>query len=84
VREFVVTLHSGKKYTVRADRFAFLDHETLGLVVDAAPTIGGPGDTTVAVFDRRQVIVAVAADHLVSEADVPDVVAVDPDADIPF
>lgn len=84
MREFMVTLHSGKKYTVRADRLAFLDHETLGLVVDAAPAIGGPGDTTVAMFDRRQVIVAVAADHLVIEADVPDVVAADPNSDIPF
>lgn len=84
MREFVVTLHSGKKYTVRADRLAFLDHETLGLVVDAAPPAGGAGDTTVAVFDRRRVLVAVAADHLVSEADVPEVVAADPNADIPF
>lgn len=84
MREFVVTLHTGKKYTVRADRLSMPDHETLGLVVEAAPAIGGPGELTVAMFDRRQVIAVIAADHLVGEADVPDVVAADPNADIPF
>jgi len=77
VREFVVTLHTGKRYTVRADRIAFLDQETVGLVLD-------PDDRAVAVFDRRQVITAVAADHLISEADVPDVVSVYSTSSVPF
>lgn len=82
MREFVVTLHTGKKLTVRADRIALIDPDTLGLVVEAVPTTGGPGESMVAVFDRRQVITAVAADHLVAESDEPAVV--DPNANIPF
>jgi hypothetical protein len=83
VREFVVTLHSGKKYTVRADRVALIDHVTLALVVDPPPALGGPTDNPVAVFDRHLVTCVIAADHLVGEADDPAVVA-DPNADIPF
>ncbi len=81
MRDFVVTLHSAKMYTVRADRLACLDLESRGLVIDAAPAVGGRGDDAVAIFNRREVVAAVAADHLDSEADV---VAADPDADIPF
>jgi hypothetical protein len=84
VREFVVTLRTGRRYTVRADRVGLPDHDTLTLVVEPAPTIGGPGENTVAVFDRRLVVSVIAADSLVAEADVPDVVATDPGADIPF
>jgi hypothetical protein len=84
VRDFVVTLHSGKKYTVRDDRLAFLDHETLGLVIDAAHAVVGRGDDTVAMFDRRVGVSAVAPDLLVGETVEPDVVKAVPDADIPF
>ncbi|HYH66286.1 MAG TPA: hypothetical protein VD866_16460 [Urbifossiella sp.] len=82
--EFVVTLRTGKRYVVRADRVSLPDHDTLSLIVEPAPAIGGPGDTAVAVFDRRIVTSVIAADHLVSEADEPEVVSIDPDADIPF
>lgn len=74
MREFVVTLRSGKRYTVRADRVAFLDQQTVGLVADP--------DQPVAVFDRDRVVAVIAADHLVSEADEPDVV--DPSMNVPF
>ena len=84
MREFVVTLHSGKKYTVRADRVALIDPVTLALVVDPPPALGGPADNPVAVFDRNAVTCVIAADHLVGEADDPAVVALDPNADIPF
>jgi hypothetical protein len=84
VREFVVTLRSGRRYVVRADRVALPDHDTLTLMVEPAPAVGGPGENAVAVFDRRQVVSVIAADHLVSEVDEPDVVAADPDSDIPF
>ena len=85
MREFVVTLHTGKKYTVRADRVVILDQLTLALVLDSAPAIGGPSDPpTVAMFARHNVISAIATDHLVGEADDPAVVAADPNADIPF
>ncbi len=85
MREFVVSLRTGKKYTVRADRVGLPDHDTLTLVIEPPPAIGGPGETAVAVFDRRLVVSVVAADHLVAEADVPDVVAADDsDVNIPF
>ena len=84
MREFVVTLRTGKRYTVRADRVGLPDHDTLTLVVEPAPSIGAPTENAVAVFDRRLVVSAVAADHLIAEADEPDVVAGDPASDIPF
>jgi hypothetical protein len=85
VREFVVSLRTGKKYTVRADRVTRPDHGAVALVVEPPPTIGGGGETTVAFFDRGEVVSVIAADHLVAEADVPDTPAVlDPNSDIPF
>jgi hypothetical protein len=81
VREFVVTLHSGKKYTVRADRVTLTDPTAYSLLID---TPGSPAETAVAVFGRGCITCVIAADHLVGEADVPDVVAADPNADIPF
>lgn len=81
MREFVVSLRTGKRYTVRADRVMLPDQDTLTLVVEPVPAIGGPGESVVAVFDRREVVCVVAADHLVNEADDPDVVAVN---SIPF
>ncbi|HEX4610021.1 MAG TPA: hypothetical protein VH092_17645 [Urbifossiella sp.] len=93
MREFVVTLRNGRRYTIRADRAAFLDGQTLGLVVQPNPAPGGPEaiDQAVAVFDRRLVASVIAADHLVSEGkaetiDPPWLVQRDgdPDSDIPF
>jgi hypothetical protein len=92
VREFVVTLRDGRRYTVRAARVAFLDQNTVGLMADPAPeTAPDPAAGAVAVFDRRLVASVIAADHLVSEAkaeavDPPWVIArdADPDSDIPF
>ena len=92
MREFVVTLRDGRRYTVRADRLAILDHETLGLVADPSPAVGagGPVDNAVAVFDRRLVASVIAVENLVSEGkaepvDPPWLVSRgDPDSDIPF
>jgi hypothetical protein len=92
VREFVVTLRDGRRYTVRADRLALLDHETVGLIVDPSTAIGagGPVDNAVAVFDRRLVASVIAVENLVSEGkaepvDPPWMVARgDPNSDVPF
>jgi hypothetical protein len=87
VREFVVSLRTGKRYTVRADRVALPDHQSLALVLRPDSPTGTPAtmDHAVAVFDRRLVVSVVAVGHLVSEADEPEVVvADDPDDDIPF
>lgn len=85
MREFVVSLRTGKEYTVRADRLTLPDHNTLTLVVEPPPAIGAPTEDVVAVFDRRLVVSVVAADHLAAEADGPDVIVEDdPDVNIPF
>jgi len=86
VREFVVTLRTGKRYTIRADRVALLDHQSLALVLRPDTPTGTPAtmEHAVAVFDRGLVVSVVAADHLVSEADVPDVIPADAGSDIPF
>jgi len=86
VREFVVTLRTGRRYTVRADQVALLDHQNLALVLRPDTPAGTPAttDNAVAVFDRGLVVSVVAADHIVAEADVPDVIPFDPNADIPF
>lgn len=61
-----------------------LDPDTLALVLEPASILADHLHNPVALFDRRQVLSVIATDHLVNEADVPDVVKSDPDADIPF
>ena len=89
MREFVVTLRNGKRFTVRADRVK-RESDNLAMVVAPPPTIGDldPFEGVVALFDRRQVAVVIVRDHLVSEEQVdaidPHYVADDPGSDIPF
>jgi hypothetical protein len=89
VREFVVTLRNGKRFTVRADRVK-RESDYIALVVASPPAIGDldPFEGVVALFDRRQVAVVVVRDHLVSEEQVealdPHYAADDPGSDIPF
>ena len=54
MREFVVTLRNGKRFTVRADRVK-RESDYLALVVAPPPTIGDldPFEGVVALFDRH-------------------------------
>ena len=89
MREFLVTLRNGKRFTVKADRVRG-EPDYLALVVALPPAIGDldPFEGVVALFDRRQVAVVVVRDHLVSEeqgeATDPHYVADDRESDIPF
>jgi hypothetical protein len=90
VREFVVTLNNGMRYTVKADHVR-REPNYLALVLAQPSTIGDldPFESVVALFDTRQVAVVVARDHLVSEekgqpVDPHFVAGDDPDSDIPF
>lgn len=70
MREFVVTLRSGYRVTVRADRVITPDHQPDGyvrLVVDRHPAGGGSDAEVVALFEGRTVAAVVAREHLVSE-----------------
>jgi hypothetical protein len=87
MREFVVTLQTGYRVTVRADRMVLPDYHAnshLRLVVDG----GSAGDSTplvVALFEGTAVASVVARDHLVSEDRVEPVqVIAKADGDIPF
>lgn len=88
--EFVVTLRSGHRTTVRADRVVFQEdllggYQFLGLVVDQRPPGGEPAAVTVALFDRKTIVSIVARDHLVSEEKVEPVHVVGgSDDSIPF
>jgi len=68
MREFIVTLKGGTRYTVKAD-WVRQDAHYLALCVARPPAIGDPqpSEDVVALFDRGQVAVVVARDHLVSE-----------------
>ncbi len=89
MREFVVTLRCGLRFVVKADRVVRLDAQYLALVLDRTPTIGdaeGSADT-VALFERSQVAVVVAREHLVSEEKCDPIPPYEDDArvsDIPF
>ena len=68
MREFIVTLRSGRRYTVKAERLK-RDADYLAFVVAPPTSIGDldPLEGAVALFDRREVAVVVARDHLVAE-----------------
>lgn len=88
MREFVVTLRSGRQVAVRADRLVEGDSGKTLLVLDApdktTASFGGHGEI-VAVFDRDQLAWAVARDQLVSdEPPQAGVLVVGRDDDIPF
>jgi hypothetical protein len=87
--EYVVTLRSGKRYTVKADRIR-RDSGYLALAVAPSAAIGeiDPFAGVVALFDEHQVAVVVVRDHLIAEENGPPVdphyVAADAGSDIPF
>lgn len=90
MREFIVTLRCGIRYTVKADR---VQHENgyVSLVVARVPTVGDPHPESevIALFERSQVAVVVARENLVSEEKtepmkLPYFVAADRDSDVPF
>ena len=89
MREYLVTLRCGKKYTVKADRVRS-QADYLALVVTPQQGIGDldPFDGVVALFEQKQVAVVVVRDHLIAEEKGdpidPHYVASDPDSDIPF
>ncbi len=69
MREFVVTLRCGKRYTVKADRVVVHNSQYLALVIDRASTASNPdpeGDI-ISLFEREQVTVVVTREHLISE-----------------
>jgi len=91
MREFVVTLRGGKRFTVKADRVAVHNSQYLALVLDRQPTVASPepAEDIVALFERSQVSVVVTREHLVSEEKCdstpgPYVVGADDDSTIPF
>ena len=90
MREFVVTLRSGHRYTVKAERFRCeAGHALFVATPEAAIGDLDPFAGVVALFDLREVAVVVARDHLVSQEQGEPIGAeytVDsqPDSDIPF
>ncbi len=91
MREYVVTLRSGLRITVRADRVVLRDSQYVELAVSQEPSIGNfdAGGGTVALFDRGQLVTIVAREHLVGEVqgepvEGPDVVLPADSSDIPF
>jgi hypothetical protein len=89
VREFLVTLRSGRRYTVRADQMTLIDGQYLGFIADAGRSLGGnPIDAAVGVFERGLVATVVAKDHLVAEEQgepiAPSYVVGGDDSNIPF
>jgi hypothetical protein len=87
MREFIVTLRSGLRYTIKAERVA-RDGRYIALVV-SPPALGSdPFDGVVALFEQSQVAVVVARDNLVAEDKGdpvdPHYVADDADTDVPF
>ncbi|MCE9565398.1 MAG: hypothetical protein K8U57_25525 [Planctomycetes bacterium] len=69
MREFIVTLRCGKRYTVKADRVAVHNAQYLALLVDRAAIANNPapeGDI-VSLFERSQVTAVMTREHLVSE-----------------
>ncbi len=86
MREFMITLRSGKRYTVKADRVVHNTRDLL-LVNDRAGTDSKPdteGDI-IALFAREQVTMIVDRAQLVSEEKCDAfVVGTDDDCPIPF
>ena len=67
MREFVVILRSGVRYTVKADRVV-TDAPYVFLMLSPAPAIGAPDfHDAVAVFDQREVLAVLSREHLVAE-----------------
>lgn len=62
MREFVVVLRSGVRYTVRAERIVW-EPPYLALVLSREPH----GGDTVAMFTQHEVAAVFAREHLVSE-----------------
>ncbi|HSQ55599.1 MAG TPA: hypothetical protein VLM40_07620 [Gemmata sp.] len=89
MREFVVTLRCGKRYTVKADRLRREDGHLM-LVASQSSAIGDldPFHGVIALFDERQVAVVIARDHLIAEEEGspvdPHYVASDGESNIPF
>ena len=88
MREYVVTLRSGHRVTVKAARVVVQSHENLVMLADDGPTIADPNPAAnaVALFARDMVVSVVARDHLVGEEKVAPahVVGGGPNDDIPF
>jgi len=87
MREFIVILRSGIRYTVKAQRIVAA-HPHLALVLSAAPYVGEPGTgDTVALFDQGAVLAVLSREHLVSEEKGESIAAphvVQDDSMIPF
>ncbi len=66
---FIVTLRSGRRYTVRAQELRLNYDRCLELLATPAPSDldPSPGKQVVALFDSNEVIAVVAREHLVSE-----------------
>jgi hypothetical protein len=91
MREFVVTLRSGLRITVRAHRMDLLASGHLALVVDQEREIGDFQSLSgaVALFEGHQVLNVISKEHLVAEERYdpgtdPDVIASPPGDEIPF
>ncbi len=84
--DFVVTLRSGLRLTVKADRMVVPDQQYIALVL-GRPAVGeDPLANAVALFERGQVALVIARSHLISEEKgepMPYVVGRD-DSGIPF
>ncbi len=89
MREFLITLWSGARYVVKADRVR-IEHPYLTLVLAPPPSITDPDPKgeVVALFEQRQVYLIVARDHLVAEEKGEPIVAPhmvrSESSDIPF
>jgi len=89
MREFIVTLRCGIRYTIKADR---VRHEQgyLALVLTRVCAVSDPEDhEVIALFEQGQVAVVVARDQLVSEEKGepikgPFYVGASRDSDVPF
>jgi hypothetical protein len=69
MRQFTVTLRSGHRVTVQADRVVRHDAQYIALILERPPSISDPspqGDP-VALFDSSEVVSVVSREHLISE-----------------
>jgi hypothetical protein len=90
MREFVVTLRCGKRYTIKAERFRF-ESGYLALLITPSASVASndPFAGVVGLFEQSQVVTLVDREHLVSEEKCdstsgPYVVGSADDCPIPF